>query len=59
MVPKYNRIDAENDTKNVIEAKIDAIKESYANGEITFEDMEGERAKLERATERLGYSFTW
>lgn len=61
MIPEYNKIDVLNDTKEVIQAKIDALKESLSKGDITQEeyDTEKNRVKVNVKLHKLGYAFTW
>lgn len=61
MIPNYNKVDVLNDTKEVAQAKIDALKESLGKGEITQEeyDMEKNRVEVNAKLHKLGYAFTW
>ena len=61
MIPVYNKVDVLNDTKEVAQAKIDALKESLGKGEITQEeyDMEKNRVEANAKLHKLGYAFTW
>lgn len=62
MIIECNRIDPENDSVEVIKAKIKAIKQAVDNGEASAEEMEAEKAKLEAAQRngvKVGYAFNW
>lgn len=61
MIPNYNKIDVLNDTVDVIQAKIDTLKEALAKGEITQEEFDTEKNRVEANVKlhKLGYAFTW
>jgi uncharacterized membrane protein len=61
MIPEYNKIDVLNDTKEVAQAKIDALKVSLSKGEITQEEYDTEKNRVEANVKlhKLGYAFTW
>ena len=61
MIPEYNKIDVQNDTKEVIQAKIDTLKELLAKGEINQEeyDMEKNRVEVNAKLHKLDYAFNW
>ena len=59
MIPDYNQIDPLNDSKAVIESKIQAIKKAYNNGKVTEEEVEEVKSLLAKASAKLGYAFTW
>ena len=61
MIPEYNKIDVQNDTKEVIQAKIDALKEAVKKGDITTEEYDTEKNRVEANIKlhKLGYAFTW
>lgn len=47
MVQEYNKINPDDDTKTVIDAKIAAIQKAIAAGEADVAELEAEKAKLE------------
>jgi uncharacterized membrane protein len=61
MIPNYNKIDVLNDTKEVAQAKIDALKVSLSKGEITQEEYDTEKNRVEANVKlhKLSYAFTW
>lgn len=59
MISKYNQIDFENDTVDVINAKIKTIKQGVIDGVITQEEMLAEKEKLDAVSEKVGYAFNW
>jgi len=61
MIPNYNKIDVLNDTADVIQAKIDVLKEALTKGEITQEEYDTEKNRVEANVKlhKLGYAFTW
>ena len=61
MIPNYNKIDVLNDTVDVIQAKIDVLKEALTKGEITQEEFDTEKNRVEANVKlhKLGYAFTW
>ena len=61
MIPNYNKIDVLNDTVDVIQAKIDVLKEALTKGEITQEEYDTEKNRVEANVKlhKLGYAFTW
>jgi hypothetical protein len=61
MIPEYNAIDVKNDTKEVIQAKIDVLKKGVEEGTVTEEEYENEKLRVETAllVHKLGYAFTW
>jgi uncharacterized membrane protein len=50
-----------NDTKEVAQAKIDVLKEALTKGEITQEEYDTEKNRVEANVKlhKLGYAFTW
>jgi uncharacterized membrane protein len=61
MIPNYNSIDVDNDSVEVIQAKIDALKAGLASGEVTEEEYNTEKVRVENALagHKLNYAFTW
>ena len=62
-IAEYNKIDVENDSKTVIQSKIDAMKEAVRNGDMTQGEYDAEKERVETSMtlkKRLfGYAFTW
>lgn len=57
-----NRIDTDNDTIEVIKAKIEAMKEEVASGTMTQDEYNAEKERVMKELRDkglVGYAFTW